>query len=154
MNPNRFQPRWYPAKRALTVMLTHGREGPFGRIPSTCVLITLHNSLNIITSESRCLLIHNNIKTYLNNGNTCIDEVDFLYCIKTSSNEKHFPRYWPFVLGIHRSPVNSLHKGQWHGALMFSLISAWIHGWINNRKAGDLRRNCDHYDVIVMNPPT
>ena len=34
----------------------------------------------------------------------------------------HFPRYWPFVRGIHRSPVNSPHKGQWHGALMFSLI--------------------------------
>ena len=24
---------------------------------------------------------------------------------------KHFPRYWPFVRGIHRSPVNSPHKG-------------------------------------------
>ena len=35
---------------------------------------------------------------------------------------KHFPRYWPFVRGIHRSPVNSSHKGQWCGALMFSLI--------------------------------
>ena len=33
---------------------------------------------------------------------------------------KHFPRNWPFVLGIHRSPVNSPHKGQWRGALMFS----------------------------------
>ena len=32
---------------------------------------------------------------------------------------KHFPRYWPFVRGIHRSPVNSPHKGQWRGALMF-----------------------------------
>ena len=37
---------------------------------------------------------------------------------------KHFPRYWPFVRGIHRSPVNSPHKGQWRGALMFSLIGA------------------------------
>ena len=35
---------------------------------------------------------------------------------------KHIPRYWPFVWGIHRSPVNSPHKGQWRGALMFSLI--------------------------------
>ena len=35
---------------------------------------------------------------------------------------KHFPRYWPFVRGIHRSQVNSPHKGQWRGALMFSLI--------------------------------
>ena len=33
---------------------------------------------------------------------------------------KHFPRYWPFVRGIHRSPVNSPHKGQWRGALVFS----------------------------------
>ena len=39
-------------------------------------------------------------------------------------NWKHFPRYWPFVRGIHLSPVNSPHKGQWHGALMFSLICA------------------------------
>ena len=39
---------------------------------------------------------------------------------------KHFPRYWLFVRGIHRSPVNSPHKGQWRGALMFSLICAWI----------------------------
>ena len=39
---------------------------------------------------------------------------------------KCFPRYWPFVQGIHRSPVNSLRKSQWRGALMFSLICAWI----------------------------
>ena len=50
---------------------------------------------------------------------------------------KHFPRYWPFVQGIHRSPVNSPHKGQWRGALMFSLICAWINGRVNNPDAGD-----------------
>ena len=63
---------------------------------------------------------------------------------------KHFPRYWPFVRGIHRSPVNSPHKGQWRGALMFTLICARINVWVNNRKAGDLRRYRVHYDVIVM----
>ena len=26
---------------------------------------------------------------------------------------KLFPRYWPFVRGIHRLPVKSPHKGQW-----------------------------------------
>ena len=52
--------------------------------------------------------------------------------------------------GIHRSPVNSPHKGQWRGALMFSLICIWINGWLNNREAGDLRRDRAHYDVIVM----
>ena len=50
---------------------------------------------------------------------------------------KHLPRCWPFVPGIHRSPVNSPHKGQWRGALMFSLICAWINTWVNNREAGD-----------------
>ena len=63
---------------------------------------------------------------------------------------KHFPRYWLFVRGIHRSPVNSPHKGQWRGALMFSLICARINGWVNKREAGDLRRHHAHYDVIVM----
>ena len=32
---------------------------------------------------------------------------------------KHFPRYWPFVKGIHWSPVNSPYKGHWRGTLMF-----------------------------------
>ena len=63
---------------------------------------------------------------------------------------KHFPRYWPFVRGIHRSPVNSPNKGQWRGALMFTLICTRINGWVNNREAGDLRRHRAHYDVIVM----
>ena len=63
---------------------------------------------------------------------------------------KHFPRYWPFVRGIHRSPVNFPHKGQWRGALMFSLICVWINGWVNNRETGDLRRYRAHYNVTVM----
>ena len=62
---------------------------------------------------------------------------------------KHFPRNWPFVREIHRSPVDSPHKGQWRGVLMFSLISAWTNGWLNNRNAGDLRRHRAHYDVIA-----
>ena len=63
---------------------------------------------------------------------------------------KHFPGYWPSVLGIHRSPVNSPHKGQWRGTLMFPFIYVWINGLVNNRKAGDLRRHHAHYDVTVM----
>ena len=63
---------------------------------------------------------------------------------------KHFPPYWPFVPGIHRSPVNSPQKGQWRGALKFSLISTWTNGWVNNRDAGDLRRHWAHYVITVM----
>ena len=55
-----------------------------------------------------------------------------------------------FVRGIHRSPVNSPHKGQWRGTLMFSLICAWTNGWVNNLEAGDWRRHRAHYDATVM----
>ena len=48
---------------------------------------------------------------------------------------KYFPRYWPFV----RSPVYSPHKGQWRGALMFSLICVCKNSWVNNGDAGDFK---------------
>ena len=41
-------------------------------------------------------------------------------------------------------------RGQWRGALKFSLICVWINGWVNNREAGDLRRHHGHYDAIIM----
>ena len=47
-------------------------------------------------------------------------------------------------------PVNSPHKCQWRGALMFSLICAWINDWDNNHEAGDLRCHRGHYDVNLM----
>ena len=65
---------------------------------------------------------------------------------------KTFPRYWPFVQIINRSPVNFPHKGQWRRALMFSLICAWIIGCANTntREARDLRRHVAYYDVILI----
>ena len=63
---------------------------------------------------------------------------------------KYFPRYWQFVRVIHWFPVNSPHKGQWRGALMFSLICARINGWVNDREASDLIRHHAHYNVTVM----
>ena len=76
----------------------------------------------------------------------------FHISMMTSSNGSIFPVTGPlpFMRGIHRSPVNPPHKGQRHGALMFSLIWAWINARVNNREAGDLGRYCAHYDVIVM----
>ena len=56
-----------------------------------------------------------------------------------------------FVRGINRPHMNSPHKGQWRGALMFSLIYAWKkNGWINNREAGDLSHHRAHYDATVI----
>ena len=63
---------------------------------------------------------------------------------------KHFPGYWPFVQGIYQLLMNSLHKGQWHGALMFLLICTWTNTWANNGEDSDLRCHCTHYDIIVM----
>ena len=63
---------------------------------------------------------------------------------------KHFPRYWPFVWGIHRWPVNSPHKGQWHGALMFSFdrrlnnrLSKQSRGWWLEMPSRPLWRHCN-----------
>ena len=63
---------------------------------------------------------------------------------------KHFPRYWIFVWRIHRSPVDSPHKGQWCGTVMFSLICTWTNTWANNPDPSDLRRLCTHYDITAM----
>ena len=63
---------------------------------------------------------------------------------------KAFPHYWTFERGIHQLPVNSPHKGQWHGAFMFSLICSWINGWVNKHETGDLRCHRAQYDVTVM----
>ena len=87
----------------------------------------------------------------------------YLQCI-CSEAVSHFQETWwrhqmetfsallagPFVRGIHRSSVNSPHKDQWRGALMFSLICAKTNGWVNYREADDLWRHCANYDVTVM----
>ena len=62
---------------------------------------------------------------------------------------KHFPSYWPFVRGIHWSLTNSLHRGQWCGALMFSLICSWTKSSANHQDGSDLILHCTHYDVTV-----
>ena len=67
----------------------------------------------------------------------------------TSSNGNIFRVTGP-LCGNSSLPVNFPHKGQWRGALMFSLICVWINRWVNNREAGDLRRYRAHYDVMVM----
>ena len=67
-----------------------------------------------------------------------------------TSSKGSFSALLALCVGIHRSLVNSPHKGQWRGALMFSLICAWINAWVDNRDAGELRRHRAHFDVTVM----
>ena len=104
---------------------------------------------HVILSHVRSYFLY----LYIHNMSVCEIDDTWQYSFAIHDDVikwKHFPRYWPFVRVIHRSPVNSQHKRQWRGALMFSLICVWINGWVNNRETGDLRRYRAHYDVTVM----
>ena len=86
-------------------------------------------------------------KTFACHGVVMLTSISMM----TSSNGKIFRVTGPSgCAGNSPVPVNSPHKGQWRGDLMFSLICVWINGWVNNREAGDLRRNRGRYDVMVM----
>ena len=76
------------------------------------------------------------------------------FCAWWRHQMEQFPHYWPFVRGIPRWPVDSPHKGQWGGPLIFSLIFGWTNGWAHNRDAGDMRRHRVHYDATVIDPGT
>ena len=62
---------------------------------------------------------------------------------------KHFPRYWSFC---GNSPVTGELPSQRPVTRSFDLylICAWTNGWVNNRQAGDLRRQRAYYYVIDM----
>ena len=68
---------------------------------------------------------------------------------------KHFPRYWPFVWGIYRSPVNSPHKGQWRGAELWCFdlrrnerLSKQGWGWWFETPSRSLWRHC--YAIVGL----
>ena len=104
-----------------------------------------------------CIMVHSNHITFVcekfSNSDIAIFWLNCYVALPEHDNFirwGHFPRYWPFVRGIHRSPIDSPHKGQWRGALILPLICVLINGWANNREAGDFRRHRAHYDVIVI----
>ena len=89
--------------------------------------------------------------TALTTGSLCLWGCsEWFDCAWWRHQKETFFALLPFVWGIHRSPVNSHHKGQRRGTLMHSLICAWTNDGVNNRYAGDIRRQRAHYDVIVM----
>ena len=67
----------------------------------------------------------------------------------TSSNGNFF-RVTGLLCGNSPVTIEFPSQSQWRGALIFSLICAWINRWVNNREAGDMRRHRGHFDVIVM----
>ena len=64
--------------------------------------------------------------------------------------EQHMFANYLHIMTSSNGNMNSPQKGQWRGALMFSLICVWINDLVNNREAGDLRRYRAHNDVIVI----
>ena len=100
------------------------------------------------TYYNRCTIL------YINSCNTSLATLYICVYIYTNIWWRHQMKTFFALLaqwrGIHRSPVNSPHKDQWRGALMFPLICAWISVWANNREAGDLRRHLAYHDVIAM----
>ena len=103
-----------------------------------CHLILVHLPMSVRLTEMA-----------LRQSHDCQSGSQASLSMMTSSNGNIF-RVTGLCAGNSPVPVNSPHKGQWRGTLMFSLICVWINGWVNNREAGDLRRNRGHYDVIVM----
>ena len=88
---------------------------------------------------------------YMNLGAYCIETPDMAYLPSWWRHQMEtFSAQLALCAGNSSVPVNSPHKGQWRGALMFFSICVWINGWVNNRKAGDLRRHRGHYGVNVM----
>ena len=86
------------------------------------------------------------------------NKVTLVDTLRPEPNSRRFPNYI-FTWWRHQMETFSAllaicagnpHKGQWGGALMFSLICIWINGWVNNREAGDLTPHRTYYDVIVM----
>ena len=70
----------------------------------------------------------------------------------TSSNGNIFRENWPFVQGIHRSLVNSQHKGQGSGALNFFFdlhlnkrLSKQSWGWWFETLSHPLWHHCNAY---------
>ena len=120
----------------------------------TVAVLSLHHC-----STYAIILMHFNSKKSLQSCDACEYTAKAQPCNTTSTNAKAlrmqsditavwdeawwrhqmetFSALLAICVGIHRSPVNSPHKGQWRGALMFSLICVWINGWVNNHEAGD-----------------
>ena len=168
-------PRWIPAQRPVTRrfdiffdlrlnkrLSKQSRGWWFETLPSP---LWLH---------SNAFIMHHSSSPYLPNHNPIpLINVKLMFCGKNVNQEcgkrfhattfstcqgnhndaiklNHFPRYWLFVRGIHRWPVDSPHEGKWRGALMFSFMCAWTKGWTNNRDARDLRRHGAHCNATVL----
>ena len=99
--------------------------------------------INIVSTVSAAGLAPVGSRASAGAAMTKIAWINAKHIMMTSPNGIIFPATGPLC------PVNSPHKGQWRGALIFSFICPWINSWVSNREAGDLRRHRAHYDVTA-----
>ena len=94
------------------------------------------NNISFVCVRTELGLLWNN--NFINFTNVSLGR-GYMVCFSRHGDVikwKRFPRYWPFVRGIHRWPVNSPPKGQRREAFMFSLICVFD----NKRLSKQLRR--------------
>ena len=106
-------------------------------------IVDLISTMGFSLLERRHLYIHMGPRIIIVFSESCHDDVIKL---------KHFQNYWPFVRGIHRLPANSHYKGQWRGALMFSLICVLNKqscGWWFKTPWRSLWRHCNVNHVFT-----
>ena len=135
-------------------------------------IYTKHAKVNMIQEWLRCIVFFTALKFHFNGSfqwrqdlNFCTSIISIALCRKCQQQcnkhddvikWKHYPRYWPFVRGIHRVPVNSPLQGQWCGALMCFLSAFWINGWVwwFETPSRSLRRHCNdlhlHHQSIIQ----
>ena len=101
-------------------------QNPGVFIPSDSLKFLSVCSCHLAAAGDKITIVMLSVDIYAGryDGLTLVMRHDALANHNKATKWKHFSRYWPFVLGIHRSSVNSLYKGQFCGALMFSLIFA------------------------------
>ena len=103
---------------------------------------------SIIVSNKSCHV--NNFWFSSDNFFSWSDDI-FLFSTRWRHQMETFSALLALYVG--NSPVTGEFPSQsrWRGALGFSLICAWIDGWVNNPEAGDFRRHRAEYDVIAVN---
>ena len=88
-----------------TVPSIYGREALPNRLSNYLI------GFNTVVIPKRLMRIRRTLTTMLTNRWINVQ----VYMHDDVIKLKHFPPYWPFVRVIHRSPVNSPHKGHWRG---------------------------------------
>ena len=115
----------------------------------TVFLVSQSTGCTIYYFKNLLRLFIHGLLTFFSSQYFLLKRVVKVDCMMASSNGNISALLAPCAK---KPPVKfpSQHKGQWRGALMFSLICTWTNCCVNSRDAGDLRRHRPDYDVTVM----